>query len=103
LRNGNFPYEDGKRSKSLLKIKSVQDSEFIVIDIERAKDLSMAILICKTNYGKEFRVSAPGTIEQKVHALYFKDSYVGKYVRVEYQNLTIDGIPFHPVATNWVE
>jgi ATP-dependent DNA ligase len=92
-------YEDGKRSKSLVKIKAWMDSEFTVVDIESSAD-GWAILVCDSPKGV-FRVSSPGTIELKEHVLASKEFYIGKKVTVEYANLTNRGIPFHPVAIAW--
>lgn len=95
------PYEDGKRSKSLIKIKGWEDAEYLVVAIHASAD-GWAILECETPKGN-FRVSAPGTISEKTHVLENKDEYIGKWVTVEYANLTIRGIPFHPTAIAWRE
>lgn len=93
-------YEDGKRSKSLIKIKSWIDGEFKVIDIHKSAD-NWAILECLFEGGKTFRVSAPGSIIAKENVWNNREYYFGLYVRVEYAQLTKDGIPFHPVAIDW--
>lgn len=97
LRWGDTGYEDGKRSKSLVKVKSWESEEFTVIDIHASAD-GWAILECDVMNGKTFRVSAPGTILEKQVVLDNKDRYIGRGVTVEYAQLTNDGIPFHPVA-----
>lgn len=100
IRLDDYGYEDGKRSKGLIKVKSWLDDEFAVTDIIASKD-NWAILECAMPGGKSFRVSAPGTMNEKRHVLNNRDAYIFKTVRVEYAQLTKDGIPFHPVATNW--
>lgn len=100
IRLNDFGYEDGKRSKSLLKLKSFLDAEFKVIDIHESKD-GWAILECITEDGKNFRVTAPGSMEEKTDILNFADEYIGQQVNVEYAQLTKDGVPFHPVATGF--
>ena len=100
-RHKDKPYEDGKRSKSLIKIKAWMDSEFLVVDIHESSD-GWAILECETTKGN-FRVSAPGAIEEKTYVLLHKEEFIGKMVTVEYANLTNKGIPFHPVAIAWRE
>lgn len=97
LRWSDAGYEDGKRSKSLVKIKSWEDAEFMVTDIFASAD-NWGILECITPEKIYFRVSAPGDISQKIEILSNKSNYIGKWVTVEYANLTKDGIPFHPVA-----
>jgi len=100
IRLNDYGYEDGKRSKSLIKVKAWQDAEFSVTDILRSAD-GWAILECSLPNGKSFRVSAPGSIDEKRYVLDNKDFYIFRQVRVEYAQLTKDGIPFHPVAINW--
>lgn len=95
------PYEHGKRSKSLIKVKKWEDSEFLVTDIVSSAD-GWAVLVCLTNSGT-FKVTAPGTIADKTEVLVNKQNYIGRTVTVEYANLTKDGIPFHPVAIAWRE
>ncbi len=93
-------YEDGKRSRNLIKVKEWLDNEFKIIGTTVSRD-GWAILRCTTDDGNIFTVSAPGTVEEKTEALTM--GLVGKFVRVEYACLTKDGVPFHPVATNYVE
>lgn len=100
LRQGQSGYEDGKRSKSLIKVKTWLDDEFEVLDVFPSRD-GWAILECITKYGNKFRVSAPGTIDDKTRILEKGALYIGRWVTVEYANLTKDGVPFHPVAINF--
>lgn len=93
-----YVYESGKRSSGLIKIKKVFDDEFNVIQISRSKD-GWAILHCVTKNGKTFRVSAPGTMQNKHNIWLNRHLFVGRMVNIEYSELTKDGIPFHPVAT----
>jgi DNA ligase 1 len=97
VRQGDFAYEDGKRSYSLLKVKEFEDAEFRVVDIVSSAD-GWAVLVCMAQNGSLFNVTAPGTVSQKTDILRSKNMYIGMYVTVEYANLTADGIPFHPVA-----
>ncbi len=97
LRWGETGYEDGKRSKSLVKVKAWEDDEFFVIDIIPSKD-GWGILVCDDKHGETFRVSAPGSMPEKYKILINKELYIGRDVTVEYANLTNDGVPFHPVA-----
>jgi ATP-dependent DNA ligase len=97
LRTNDRGYEPGKRSKSLIKVKKWLDAEFLIVDIIESKD-GWAILECLTNEGKTFRVSAPGTIEDKKQILNESYAYIDSYVNVEFFEWTNDNIPFHPVA-----
>lgn len=100
LRAANGKYEDGKRSKYLIKLKHVFDDEFLVIDIKSSKD-GLARLVCVTSDGKKFGAFAPGNHSQKRECLENKDEYIGRKVKLEYYELTDDEIPFHPIAVMW--
>ena len=99
LRHGNKGYEAGKRSNSLVKVKKSMDQEFLVINIVASKD-GWAILECSVGISS-FRVSAPGTIENKYHIYNNKEKYIGKWITVEFFEWTNDGKPFHPSAIDW--
>lgn len=101
LRWGRIGYES-KRTKHVVKLKGKVDDEFRVYDIQPSAD-GWGILHCETNDGELFTVSAPGTIKQKEYYLKNKHLYMGRYITVEYANLTKDRIPFHPVALRWKE
>lgn len=93
-------YEDGKRSKSLLKVKQFLDDEFKVTNIERSEK-GRTVCWCLAKNGKPFKVSPPGTFEERQRVYDEAEKYVFKTLRVEYSILTADGIPFHGVATEW--
>jgi len=95
-------YEDGKRSTNLLKVKKCIDGEFLVKNIIPSKD-NWGILVCISDNGSTFTMSAPGTHAEKEECLLNKEAYIGRLVTAEYANLTDDGIPFHPIAKNWRE
>jgi len=100
LRLDGRGYEEGKRSSSLLKVKKFNDAEFIVIDIIPSAD-GWGICVCLTDGGKQFKVSAPGDMEEKTAVLKHKDINIGRLLTVEYAELTDDGIPFHCSAKQW--
>jgi DNA ligase 1 len=100
LRSPNSGYGCGKRSAGLLKVKAWKDTECTVKGIESSND-GWAILVCRFNNGRMFKVSAPGTIEDKYECFKNRDKYLGKQVTVKFANLTKDGVPFHPVAVAW--
>lgn len=100
IRLPDYGYEDGKRSRSVIKLKSFEDAEFEVVDIHESKD-GWAILECITDEGVSFRVTSPGSMEEKIEIMNLADEYIGQTVNVEYAQLTKDGVPFHPVATGF--
>jgi len=106
IRHGDSGYEDGKRSKSLMKKKDFLDAEFEIIghelgkpDIRPDTTYERPVLHCKAANGKKFNVTAPGTMQER-HALFTwgVENLLGKFLTVKYFNLTPDGIPFHGVA-----
>ena len=99
LRHGITSYQDGYRSKSLVKIKVVQDGYFEIVGVSESKE-GWGILECVTEAGKFFSVSAPGTIEDKHFVARNPGVFIEQQVRIEFANYTPDGIPFHPVAVD---
>ena len=105
VRWGNFSYEDGKRSKSLLKKKDFQDAEFKILSVKQGKpkilpdgtQLELAIYVCECN-GEEFEATAPGTMYEKHDAWVNREQAVGKPLTVKFFNYTPSGVPFLPVA-----
>jgi len=102
VRHSSKGYEAGRRSQSLVKVKHMSDTECTVSDVEPSKD-GWGILVCKTDGGATFRVSAPGSLQEKQHVLDNKDLYIGKLVTVEFSMYTKDKVPFHPVALRFRE
>ena len=98
IRPDNQPYEDGKRSKGLLKYKSFIDDEFVVTRIVPSKH-GWARLVCMTSEGNKFVVAAPGSMDDKFHIMENKEKFIDKTVNVKFQKYTEDGVPFHPIAT----
>lgn len=100
IRQGSLGYEAGKRSQSLVKVKRYLDEEFKVLDITPSKD-GWAVLTCETCEGRTFKVSAPGTMEDKFRVMADKHLYINNWIQVDFYEWTKDLIPFHPVATIW--
>lgn len=102
IRHGDEPYRHGVRSSSLLKMKSFKDDEFKIVGYREGKGKceGMAVFYCETDAGNRFEVLAPGTHEQKKDAWQNRDSYVGKFMTVEFQYMTNTAtpVPFPAVA-----
>lgn len=104
LRHGTTGYEVGKRSQSLVKVKQCLDAEFYIVNVHQSSD-GWAIFECQCepNVGlsraqNTFRVSAPGTMQEKHDAWANRSNLVGKMLTVEFFEWTNDRKPFHPVA-----
>jgi DNA ligase 1 len=95
-------YEDAKRSNQLLKIKDREDCEVTVIGV-RPSSQNWAILRVRTDWGVEFDVAAPGSLDEKTKVLINFDRYLLKRLTVEYAMLTAERVPFHCVAMRWRE
>lgn len=102
LRDLHLPYESGTRSSGLIKVKAREDAEYEVIDVIPGSD-GLGILVCKMPSGKTFKTLSPGNHSKKKEVLENKTQYIGRKVTVEFANLTDDGIPFHGVATRFLE
>lgn len=99
IRNFDGVYEFGFRSSDLIKYKEFNDAEFKIVDVVEAtgRDAGTAVFVCVCADG-EFNVKPQGSRE--LRAEYFKNrkSLIGKYVSVQYQGLSDDGIPRFPSA-----
>lgn len=102
LRHGEAEYEAGKRSSSLLKVKTFVDAEFAIVGVKegRGTHKGMAIFTCITGDGFEFEVTAPGTHDEKKAAWDDRGTYLGKMLTVKFQYMTKteSPVPFLPVA-----
>lgn len=98
FRNLNAPYKQG-RSKDLIKLKPYNDIEVKVIDMRMGKKgRPLCIYEYNGHYGS---VVAPGSLEEKQHALdTFKEP---RLLTVSYAYKTDDNRLFHPVAVRWRE
>jgi len=107
LRDPDALYEEGKRSKGVLKVKRkitsgtkdsfMLDDEFLVVNIKASVD-GWAILVCETNNGVRFSISAPGDIPEKTMILKNKENYIGKHIRAEFEGYTSGKKPVEAVA-----
>lgn len=105
LRWGDFGYEFGKRSKSLVKVKTFLDEDFEVVGAKegRGGHEGMAIFTCKTPAGHTFDVTSPGTHVMKRHYWLARNYYMGCLLTVKFQEYTKSEqpLPFHPHAVGF--
>lgn len=100
IRNANAPYEVNKRSSGLLKMKSFVDSEFEIIDVVPGTNKE-GVFVCATSHGKEFKCSFRGTRTKRQQILTYKDNYIGKWLKVEFEGLSEYGVPRCPVGIHY--
>lgn len=100
-RSSEGPYE-GKRSRHLLKVKTMKDDDFEVTGYQEGRGKLMGLVgawVCRMKSGVEFRAKMEGKLEDlsKFDSAEAK-SKIGKILRVRYQGLTPDGVPRFPVG-----
>ena len=99
LRNLNMPYEFGKRSKNLLKYKEFFTEEFEIIDIvDSEQEPGQPRFICKLDKDSNVTCRMKGSKEVNKQYLDNKDSYIGKYLTIQYQAKTETGSIQFPVG-----
>jgi DNA ligase-1 len=100
-RNGSSPYEEGKRSVHLQKMKPFQDDEFPIIGINegRGKDAgTVATFTCLTHDGKEFYPRLKATYKYRTELFNDETLWKGKKLTVTLKRYTADGIPYLPIG-----
>lgn len=101
LRLNKAGYQTNTRANQLLKVKERHDCEVTTVGC-RESARGWAILRVRTDWGVEFDVAAPGSVEEKTEILQnYEAKYHRKRLTVEYANLTDEKVPFHCVATRW--
>lgn len=101
MARNNAPYEEGKRSYHLQKLKEFEDAEFDIIGVEQGvgKMAGLAIFVCKTDKGSEFRCKMEGSLEGLRKFLVDESLWRGKRLTVKFQGLTSKtGVPRFPVG-----
>lgn len=118
IRNINAKYEfsfnSEKRSFEALKYKLRYDAEWPVVNYtcgERGKDSGAVIWICETKTGIQFNVVPNASLETR-KAIYtylettpeaFEKIIRGKLLRVNYSELSTDGVPLQPKGLVFIE
>jgi len=100
VRNLDAPYEINKRSPGLLKMKSFVDSEFEIVDVIPGTG-GLGVFVCQTSSGQEFKCSFKGTTAKKKQILTYKQNYIGKFLKVEFEGFSEYGIPRCPVGVHY--
>ena len=100
LRNPRVGYEDGKRSYSLLKVKSFVDAEFKIVDVIEGggNAVGTAIFVLNNGKGSTFNCRPEGTQESRREMFEARKSLIGKHLTVRFFELSRDGIPIFPVG-----
>lgn len=100
VRNAKGLYTPRLRSNDLLKVKKFQDAEFLVVNFGEGKGsfAGQVIFECETKDGETFTVVPEGPVEYKKQLFQNGEQYIGKWLTVRYQTLSLDGKPIFPVG-----
>tara|TARA_R110002096_G_scaffold395159_1_gene590519 strand:- start:2906 stop:4030 length:1125 start_codon:yes stop_codon:yes gene_type:complete len=105
LRTPDKEYRAGVNSRTLIKLKTFDDSEHEIIAVKEGKDrvcnhidLKVAVFVCRTPEGEEFDCTAYGDMYKKDTIWREREKYVGKTLTVKHSGYTKDMKPWHPVA-----
>lgn len=93
-------YEEGKRSKKWRKMKSLQSDALEVIGFQEAKLGPCAIVILRDRAGNETKVKALND-EERARLEADPDSFIGRELRIEFQERTEEGSYRHPRWDRW--
>lgn len=97
-RNPSGLYEN-KRSKYLLKVKTFQDAEFTIVDMEEGKGKLMGhvgAFFLQIPKGSTFKAPPIGSHELLAEYWKNKKACIGKKATIKFQNYTPDGVPRFP-------
>lgn len=100
IRNMSGLYSLGYKSPDLQKDKIAKDAEWRIIGGYEGKGRfsGCCTFICETKDGKKFHCCPKGTIERKKEYFTNLNSYIGKMLTIEYEDLSDEGIPLKPVG-----
>lgn len=112
LRFSDEPYKDGKRSRTLLKMKEFQDEEFEIVGVNEGKPyvtdqgtFRVPIYECQVGNDPEktFTVTAPGNMHEKDALWRDASKGLGDRLTVKFHYYSEAGIPQLPVALRFYE
>jgi DNA ligase-1 len=99
IRNLDGRYTINKRSNDLQKHKDFVDGEYEIVDIVPAgggSSSEVGKFVCRTENGDLFESTATGTEAERREYLSNKLSYIGKFAKVKYRELSgATNVPFH--------
>ncbi|KPA86894.1 putative mitochondrial Dna ligase [Leptomonas pyrrhocoris] len=101
IRRPEFPYEHGKRSFGLLKYKQMHDAEFKIVGYlpgEGKFKGGLGAFVCETKDGTKFNAPPKVTYKRRIELWGLRKEYLGKYLTVQYQELSSQDVPRFPVA-----
>lgn len=102
VRDPVMPYEIGKRSYSLLKLKDFQDAEYRILDVidGAGSDEGLAIFVLDAGNGQSFNCRPEGTQENRAEFYKNRTALIHKFLTVRFFELSKDHIPIFPVGVS---
>jgi DNA ligase-1 len=100
LRNAHSNYVN-KRSYDLQKVKEFDDGEFEIVGAEEGNGKlqgHVGAFVCRDAEGRQFKAKMSGDTAKLAEYFRNPQSYLGKRLTVQFQGLTIYGIPRFPVG-----
>lgn len=98
IHNKDSKYTYNTRSTTDMKLKPVYDAEFKIKSYKLDK-LGHTVFNCISD-GGEFNVKMKGTNAERLKVAKVADTYIGKWLTIEYEMLSKDGKPLKPVGIN---
>ncbi len=101
VRNLDGKYIFGYRSDDLLKVKTFQDAEFVVLSIRDGigKYEGCAVFTCQNDLNDlTFECTIMGTMEERAEMFKNQKKYIGKKLTVKFFERTDDNLPRMPVG-----
>lgn len=101
MARNNVPYEIGKRSYSLLKMKEFIEGEFDIIGVEEGIGTmaGCAVFVCKAQNGNPFRCKLEGALSNLRQYIDDESTWKGKKLTIKYFRLTNKNqVPYLPVG-----
>ncbi|EPY27210.1 DNA ligase [Strigomonas culicis] len=101
LRRPEFPYEHGKRSFGLLKYKQMHDAEYKIVGFVAGEGKfkgGMGAFVCETKDGLRFHAPPKVSLERRLALWKERSELMGKYVTIQYQELSSQDVPRFPIA-----
>lgn len=91
IRLDGFDYEPGRRSNNLLRLKEMKEAEYRIVRVNEGTGTwegHAATVTCVTAEGATFDPTLKRSLEEKKAIWLNKNAYVGKWIKVQYFDLT---------------
>jgi DNA ligase-1 len=100
VRSGDNGYDIGHRNVQLQKVKDFVDGEFLIVDVVEGEGRfkGSAIFVCDNGDGEEFSCSPEGEMGYRRELYQNRNSLIGKWLTVRYQELSNKRIPIFPIG-----